>query len=201
MKCVILKEIILKIFLLLSIKKEYKNDNVWKKELFSELEYNKRLLTLIIDVDKLVEHLTTIKYLTVQKKDEITGFYMKDKRIKMFLKFLMDTQLTDMSLIAAALQHCQQKHASIIIVRIQTILIKLKNIDEICSTSNFTNNCNVQLSNSTAKENNTINCINLHDYCNLSNFQHREISRIVDYGAVAVVYVTKESLTRSKYQL
>ena len=185
--------------MLFSIKREYTNDKVWKKELFSELEYNKRLLTLIIDVDKLVEHLTAVKYLTVQKKDEITGFYMKDKRIKMFLNFLMNTQLTDMSVIAAALQHCQQTYASIIIVRIQTILIKLKNIDEICSSSNFINNCNVHLSNSTTNENDATNCMNLHDYCNLSNFQHREISRIVDYGAVAVVYVTEESLTRSEY--
>ena len=181
--------------MLLSIKSEH----VWKKELSSELEYNKRLLTLIIDVDKLVEHLAVVKYLTVQKKNEITGFYMKDKRIKMFLNFLMNTQLTDMSFIAAALQHCQQLHASIIIVRIQTILIKLKNIDEICSKSNFINNCNVKPFNSIANENNATNYINLHDYCNLSNFQYREISRIVDYGAVAVVYVTENSLKKSKY--
>ena len=185
--------------MLLSIKREYKNDNEWKKELFSELEYNKRLLTLIINIDKLVEYLTAVKYITVQEKNQLAMFYRKDEKIKLFLHFLMNTQLTNISFIAAALQHCQQMHASVIVVRIQNILIKLKNIDEICSTRNFINNCNVQPSNSTANENDATNCMNLHDYCNLNNFQHREISRIVDYGAAVVVYATENSLKQSKF--
>ena len=188
-------------FLLFSKKIEYSNGNVWKKELSSELEYNKRLLTLILDVDKLMEHLTAINYVTVQKKEQITRFHMKYMRTKQFLNFLMNVQPNDMLIIAAALRHCQQMYASNIIIQIQNILLKLVKIDEVCSTSffsNFSTAVPVKTSNCTINDNSAT--VNLFDYCNLSNFQHREITQIVDFGSIAVVYVDQSS-NKSKYQV
>ena len=188
-------------FLLFSKKIEFSNENIWKKELCSELEYNKRLLTLIIDVDKLMEHLTAINYFTIQKKKQITKFRMKHWRTKQFLNFLMNVQPNDMHNIAAALRHCQQMYASNIIIQIQNILLKLSKIDEICSASifsNFSTAVPVKTSNCTINDNSAT--VNLFDYCNLSNFQHREITQIVDFGSIAVVYVDLSS-NKSKYQV
>ena len=182
------------VLLLFSKKTEYSEENVWKKKLCSELEYNKRLLTLIIDVDKLVDHLTAINYFTIQKKNQITQFRMKYWRTKQFLNFLMNVPLNDMLIIAAALRHCQQMYASNIIIQIQNILLKLVKIDEICSTSffsNFSTAVPVKTSNCTINDNSAT--VNLFDHCNLSNFQHREIAKIVDFGAIAVVYADLSS--------
>ena len=187
--------------MLFSKKTEYSDGKVWKKTLSFELEYNKRLLTLIIDVDKLVDYLTATNYLTIQKKKQITQFRLKYRRTKQFLNFLKNVQPNDMLIIAAALRHCQQMYASNIVIEIHRILLKLDKIDEICSTSissNVSTAVPVKTSNCTINDNSAT--VNLFDYCNLSNFQHREITQIVDFGAIAIVYV-EQSSNKSKCQV
>ena len=78
----------------------------WNNRFLSELNYCKHILSLVLDLDKVLKSFVAINFIYAEKQENITSLYEKDRKTVKFVNFLIDKFSDDWSTVIAALQKC-----------------------------------------------------------------------------------------------
>ena len=153
----------------------------WNKRIFSELDYYKHLLPLVLDTDKVLQSFVAINFISAEEEQNIAQYIPKDRRTVKFVNFLTDKFSDDWSTVIVALQKSQQCQVSQIILKIQTIITRLKGSNESSLSMKTLLDLKVRL-NTDVQCNEQITELNLFNWSTVVNFQHNQITSISDYS-------------------
>ena len=158
----------------------------WNNKFFSELDYYKHILPLVLDTDKVLQSFVAINFISAEEQGNITRYYQKDRRTVKFVNFLIDKFSDDWSTVIAALQKCQQFQVSQIILKIQTIITKLKGNNGSSLPMKTLLDLKVKL-NTVVQCNEQITKLNLFHWSTAVNFQYNEITSISNCSRTTII--------------
>ena len=158
----------------------------WNNRNFTELDYYKHLLPLVLNTDKVLQSFVAINFISAEEQENITNYLQKDRRTVKFVNFLIDKFSDDWSAVIAALQKSQQYQVSQIILKIQTIITKLKGSNGSSLSTKTLLDLKVRL-NTDVQCNEQITELNLFNWSTAVNFQHNQITSISDYSRRTII--------------
>ena len=158
----------------------------WNNKIFSELDYYKHILPLVLDTDEVLKSFVAINFISAEERQNITNYYQKDRRTVKFVNFLIDKFSDDWSTVIAALQKSQQYQVSQIILKIQTIITRLKGSNESSLSMKTLLDLKVRL-NTDVQCNEQITELNIFNWSTAVNLQHNQITSVSDYSRRTII--------------
>ena len=158
----------------------------WNNRFLSELDYYKHLLPLVLDTDKVLQSFVAINFISAEEQKNITHYFQKDRRTVKFVNFLIDKFSNDWSTVIAALQKSQQYQVLQIVLKIQTIITRLKGSNGSSLSLKTLLDLKVRL-NTDVQCNEQITELILFNWSTAVNFQHNQIISINDYSRRTII--------------
>ena len=158
----------------------------WNNRCFRKLDYYKHLLQLVLDTDKILQSFVALGFISAEEQQNITFCSRKDRRTAKFLNVLIDKLSDDWSAVIAALQICQQFQVSQIILKIRTIITRLKGNNESLLPMKTLLHLKVRL-NTVVEYNEHFTELTLFHWSTTENFQHNQVKLISDCSRTTII--------------